>query len=98
MDLEFQAVAEWNQERRTWATQDNAGAFGSPLKIPAAGFRNKNDGLVSQTGTNGYYWTTSINGDGATGGTPRVLVIDSGNAVITNRPKSNGYSLRCIKN
>jgi len=50
---------EWQNEYLSWNSQDAAGAFASPLKLPLAGYRDENG--IYDTGTFGYYWSSSTN-------------------------------------
>ncbi|HAR19255.1 MAG TPA: hypothetical protein DCR46_01220, partial [Cytophagales bacterium] len=84
--------AEWIAESGTWGSSNLAGAFGSVLKLPAAGGRNGTTGALYQVGTNGSYWSSSINGTGSRG-----PGIEAGMAYYTT-PRAFGLSVRCIKN
>lgn len=85
-------AAEWEQERRTWISNNAAGAFASPLKLPAVGGRNYSSGMLVNVGTFGYYWSSTISGTGA-----RNLYFDNGNAFIVTNNRANGLCVRCIK-
>ncbi|KAA3641103.1 MAG: hypothetical protein DWP95_07430 [Proteobacteria bacterium] len=87
-------VAEWNQERRTWSTQDSDGAFNSPLKLTLAGYRFISDGIVKNEGDLARYWSDKAKGP------DRAYFISYGgvSAQITDNYKANGHSIRCIKN
>ena len=52
--------AEWSAERLSWATNSAAGAYGSVLKLPVAGVRNFNDGLLLNVGALGSYWSSTV--------------------------------------
>jgi uncharacterized protein (TIGR02145 family) len=54
--------AEWEAERASWSSNNAAGAFGSPLKLPVAGYRNNSNGSLIIVGSNGYYWSSTIDG------------------------------------
>jgi hypothetical protein len=53
--------AEWEAERTSWNSDDAAGAFGSPLKLPVAGLRI-NDGSIKNEGSQGFYWSSTVDG------------------------------------
>jgi len=84
---------EWNAERLSWASNDAAGAYGSPLKLTTSGYRSRLDGLIiynsgsylssTISGTNIYYlwFTTSTNS----------AIVDG------NGQRAFGRSVRCIK-
>jgi hypothetical protein len=50
--------AEWEAERATWSSNDAAGAFASPLKLPMAGIRLY-DGSFFAVGSFGFYWSST---------------------------------------
>jgi uncharacterized protein (TIGR02145 family) len=82
---------ELDAERLSWLTNDAAGAFASVLKLPLAGFR-LNTGLVINLGSNGYYWSSTVNGVNADD-----LAFFGVNALINNNTRAIGASVRCIK-
>ena len=91
--------AELDLERLSWATLDTAGAFGSPLKLPVAGFRasdNVNNGWVILAGANGYYWSSTVTVSG-TSTADLAFSSDPNSANMYTLPRVNGASLRCIK-
>jgi|SaaInl47_10m_RNA_FD_contig_123_23280_length_2926_multi_4_in_0_out_0_5 uncharacterized protein (TIGR02145 family) len=57
------------------------------------GNRNNSDGTFNNVGTNGNYWTSSVNGTKS-----RNLNINSGGANLNNNNRANGFSVRCVKN
>ena len=85
--------AEWNQERLTWPTNNAAGAFASPLKLPLAGDRASSDGILYSEGMGGSYWSSTVSGaDDA-----RFLNFSSSSAVMSPLNRAGGHSVRCIK-
>lgn len=87
--------AEWDAELNSWSSDDAAGAFGSPLKLPLAGGRNRSDGSLTNVGSSGYYWSSSVDNTGS--GSRRLRFYDS-EAVMGYGYRAYGYSVRCIKN
>ena len=83
--------AEWNQERLTWDSQDSAGAFASPLKLPLAGDRDQPGGNIN-AGTYGNYWSSTANNEYA-----RFLSFSVADCYISNLYRGVGLSVRCIK-
>jgi uncharacterized protein (TIGR02145 family) len=85
--------AEWEAERTSWSSQNADGAFGSPLKLPAAGLRYSTDGSLHYEGYLGHYWSSTVDGTNSR---------DLGFGVIDAKMYSNyrafSYSVRCIKN
>src|SRR5574344_908060 len=54
--------AEWVAEAATWSSPDAAGAFASPLKLPMAGCRPSSSASLSNVGSQGSYWSSTVNG------------------------------------
>lgn len=84
--------AEWDTERTSWSTNNAAGAFASPLKLPVAGSRYYLDGTVNWGGSRGYYWSSTFNGINAGS-----LFINSSDAGTGYNSRAHGFSVRCIK-
>ncbi len=84
--------AEWDAERISWSSNDNAGAFSSPLKLPEAGFRIRFNGNLDSVDSLGRYWSSTVSGTDA-----RRLVFNSTTAAVNNRNRADGNSIRCIK-
>jgi hypothetical protein len=84
--------SEWNAERTSWSSGNRAGAYGSPLKLPVAGYRGHGDGSLFRVGSYGYYWSSSEAGTGA-----RELTFNSGEAFVSSYNRANGGSVRCRK-
>ena len=91
--------SELNAERASWSSNNPAGAFASPLKLPMAGFRgglDGNDGSLNVVGTNGSYWS-STNYDNNSVYNSLGLGFESDNAYIFQSSRLFGDSIRCIK-
>lgn len=84
--------AEWNAERLSWSSDDAAGAFNSPLKLPLTGHRNYNDGSLGSAGSYGNYWSATVSGTNSL----RFTFYSSGAYSATNS-RAMGQSVRCIK-
>jgi len=87
--------AEWDTERLNWATNNNSsGAMNSPLKLPLAGYRRGTfaDGNVAYTGEWGWYWASD-----PSNGFSGYLNFTVDNANVSTHRRSNGLSIRCIK-
>ncbi len=85
--------AEWDAERLSWSPNNNsAGAFASPLKLPAAGYRNRTNGSLVNVGSFGDYWSSTVSGSYA-----RYLVFNSSNAGMDTGNRAFGFSVRCLK-
>ena len=85
--------AELNTERGSWSSNDGAGAFASPLKLPMAGFRSFSDGSLGHVGSMGFYWSSTVNGT-----LSRNLYFDSSsNAGVDSDFRAVGFSVRCLK-
>ena len=82
---------EWVAERLSWSSQNAAGAFASPLKLPAAGIRRFNDGGFDLVNTGGRYWSSTVSSPYS-----RYFYFDS-NADMFTDARAYGASVRCIK-
>ncbi|NND31089.1 MAG: hypothetical protein HKN76_00770 [Saprospiraceae bacterium] len=85
-------AAEWEQERLTWSSNDAAGAFASPLKLPSAGYRNGTDGSLFTLGTLGHYWSSTASDLAA-----RLFLFDSSFVGMATGSRALGCSVRCIQ-
>ena len=83
--------AEWVAEHTSWISQNAAGAFASPLKLPVVGYR-VDTGLLFLVGNTGHYWTSTVDGDKS-----RMLYFYTGGIPHTAVNRARGYSVRCIK-
>jgi uncharacterized protein (TIGR02145 family) len=84
---------EIEAERLSWSNNNSAGAFASPLKLPVAGYRAADTGLLSSVGSYGYYWSSTTNGTST-----NCLGFYSTYAGVGPNYRANGFSVRCIKN
>ncbi|KAA0437437.1 MAG: hypothetical protein FXV80_06505, partial [Candidatus Thioglobus sp.] len=80
--------AELLAERASWSGNNNAGAFASNLKLPAAAQR-KQGGI--QNSDDGFYWANNLNSSGDV----QRMTISRG---LFGRPAGSGFSVRCILN
>ena len=85
---------ELDAERASWTSQNQTGAFASPLKLPLAGTRHSSDGLTYGATGIGFYWGSTIKDNVYSGG-----LFYSSTGVNTGRAdRGDGNSVRCIKN
>ena len=84
---------ELNNERLSWGSNNGAGAFAAPLKWTRAGVRSFSNGSLSNVGTYGYYWSSTVSGAGS-----RYLRFDSSTALMLDNFRADGFSVRCLKN
>ena len=84
--------AEWFDEKNSWNSNNAAGAFASPLKLPVAGARRSGSGSPFEVDTGGLYLSSTV-----LGSLVWRLGFDSSNAVIVSARRAGGYSVRCIK-
>ena len=84
--------AEWDAERLSWSSNDAAGAFDSPLKLPMAGARRSSSGSLITVDSDGYYRSSSVSGTYERG-----LNFRSRSAGMINGSRALGASVRCIK-
>lgn len=85
-------VAEWEAERQSWSSNDAAGAFASPLKLPIAGFRYYSNGSLRNVGLLGRYWSCTTVGTFS-----QFLAFYRSDALIYGYFRAYGSSVRCIK-
>jgi uncharacterized protein (TIGR02145 family) len=84
--------AEWDAERQSWSSNNAAGAFASPLKLPVAGYRDHSNGSLNYVGSDGRYWSSSVSGTYASN-----LLFYSSDADMYVNYRADGYSVRCLK-
>lgn len=95
--------AELEAERKKWNPNTAAGAFASPLKLPAAGIRNYSTGSISYShhtnGPTGIYWSSTVKSLNSYKSSALLLFNNSNIATkMYSDFRANGYSIRCIKN
>jgi hypothetical protein len=84
---------ELNTEQTSWSSNNSSGAWASPLKLPTAGYRFFFNGSLAGVGTDGLYWSSTVNGLGSS-----YLDITSGNAILQLIGyRASGISVRCLK-
>jgi hypothetical protein len=83
--------AELDAEHESWSSDDAAGAFSSPLKLPVAGFRSSNGSLYS-VGSYGSYWSSRVDGT-----VSNYLDFFSFSANMDGSYRANSISVRCLK-
>ena len=83
---------ELNAERLSWASNNAAGAFASPLKLPMAGNRFGSNGALGNIGSRFFYWSSTVNSTSV-----RVLDATSSSCSMASLIRVQGYSVRCIK-
>jgi len=83
---------EMNAEVSSWSSHNSAGAFASPLKLPMAGYRDNSGGSLFSVGSEGRYWSSTVDGTGT-----RILAFFSGGANTGAYGRASGYSVRCLK-
>ncbi len=88
--------AEWDAERISWATNNAAGAYGSPLKLTVGGYRKRTDGSLTDVGSDGYYWSAPLSGIYVYL-PPLYLSFSSSDTYIGPAGRGQGFSIRCIK-
>jgi uncharacterized protein (TIGR02145 family) len=84
--------AEWDTERLSWSSNNAAGAFASPLKLPVAGSRYFSGFSLFLNLYKGAYWSSSVSFTI----TNYLFIVDS-NAGMVGNSRADGFSVRCIK-
>ena len=85
--------AEWDAERISWSSNNTAGAFASPLKLPMAGFRRNRNGSLGSVGSFGAYWSSTV----ASSRSARRLGFNSSSADVRTSSRANAHPVRCLK-
>jgi uncharacterized protein (TIGR02145 family) len=84
---------EINAERLSWSQNNSAGAFASPLKLPAAGIRSSSSNSLGGVGASGNCWSSTVSGTSS-----RWLNFNSNNnAAMNDRYRAEGLTVRCIR-
>ena len=83
---------EWEAERLSWSANTSVGAFASPLKLPMAGYRRLSGGSLSDVGSLGLYWSSTVSSTDA-----RSLRFYSFLALVNTNNRADGFSVRCLK-
>jgi uncharacterized protein (TIGR02145 family) len=85
---------ELEAERLSWASNNAASAFASPLKLPLAGNRNINTLLLGSVGVAGFYWSSN-----SIANVNKTRHLDIGaTPIVGSYDRAWGFSVRCIKN
>ena len=83
---------ELNNERLLFSPENAAGAFASVLKLTPAGIRDRISGAITEEGTNGNYWSSTVDGANA-----KNFYFGSSNSFIGTNNRARGFSVRCIE-
>ena len=84
--------AQWTAADTFGAWNNNTDTYNSTLKLPSSGYRNRTNGLLSNQGTNGHCWSSTVSGTNA-----RNLNFNSTVANVNNNNRANGFTVRCLK-
>jgi uncharacterized protein (TIGR02145 family) len=85
-------IPEWQAERQSWSSNNSAGAFTSPLKLPMTGYRSFSTGSLGTVGSDGYYWSSSVDVSQT-----QYLRFYSTNAYVYLNARTYGFAVRCLK-
>lgn len=83
---------EFNTEKASWITKNEAGAFASPLKLTLGGRRDENDGSIIKVGARGHYWTSTTDDSES-----KRFMFNATQTTFENAPRAKGFSVRCIQ-
>lgn len=84
--------AEFSNEESYFSPKTYVGAMSSVLKLPMAGYRSNTNGAVSNSGSSGYYWTSTVSASKSAD-----YFFNNSNSNMNTIPRSFGLSVRCIK-
>jgi uncharacterized protein (TIGR02145 family) len=76
----------------SFATNDVAGAYGSPAKLTAGGYRSSYDGTNMNVSTDGYYWSSTYN---SINGIFMTIYGETGDLFVGD-DAVEGFAVRCI--
>jgi hypothetical protein len=83
--------SELDNERLSWNTNNGNGAYASSLKWTLGGYRQGNDGVIILVGLSAHPFSSNISGSSA------FNLLISTNSYIGNSWRSNGCTIRCLK-
>ena len=83
---------EWDAADTFGAWDNNTDTYNSALRLPSSGFRNRPNGLLSNQGTFGLYWSSTVSGTNA-----RFLYFRGSEAYTGNGHRAHGLTVRCLK-
>jgi len=84
-------AAELDEERKSWSVNSIEGAYNSPLKFAATGYRDFYLGTFTEQNV-GYYWSSNTYGSNAA-----CLYFGPDGSHIFSSERANANSIRCIK-
>ncbi len=87
-------AVELDGERANFSTQNAAGAYANPLKLPVAGYRSETGGFFS-VGSIGSYWSSTAVSSGSDVYASYISM--SNGAGMYSYSRAYAYSVRCIK-
>jgi len=83
--------SEWTTAGGNWSSYQNA--YNSALKLHAAGYLTETTGALSSRGMSAYFWSQDQYDDVS----GYHLFLNGASSLVDSNYKSNGYSLRCIR-
>ena len=86
------SLSTWDSTNKgaTW----NLGITANALFFPASGYRNVDDGSLSEVGSTGYYWAASATSSSTNHA--RTLYFYSSNWCLNNNLRSDGFPVRAV--
>lgn len=88
-------IVELETERASWGSNDEAGAYASPLKLVLAGLRNPNNHMSTAVG---WYWSSTVIDPMISGELMSFfLSIEDYASTDSATPRASGLSVRCIQ-
>jgi uncharacterized protein (TIGR02145 family) len=85
--------AEWHAEQQSWSSKNSKGAFESPIKLTKAGYRFNIDGSLLNKGSDGFYWSSSIEITSSSG-----LNFNNNGSGTNSIVRGYSCAVRCIRN
>jgi hypothetical protein len=91
---DIKGVSDYIVNSDYWWNAVTRQTFMTELKLPRAGIRDRDDGLVDGQGSDGSYWSSSPNGTTAF----RMYFNDYSVSPAIYSGRAYGHSVRCFKN
>jgi uncharacterized protein (TIGR02145 family) len=85
-------IAEWEEESSKWSTQSAEGAYDSPLRLPRTGWRHSETNTLSEIGSHGVYWSSTLSSEFS-----RSMNIRTNFKSVGGSRRAHGFAVRCIK-
>lgn len=90
--LAFSMPTLWDTSVSSFSTNYGGKIWNRYVLLPVGGNRNNFNGSLNNVGSNGNYWSSTVDGINS-----RNLNFNSSNANENSNNRANGFSVRCLK-